>query len=49
VTKPKQPKPVMRVTTTAATCTLFATFAMVCPLCRLTIPAHTTHSCQKAQ
>jgi hypothetical protein len=49
VTKPKQPTPAVRVTTAAATCTMFATFAMVCPLCRLTIPANTTHSGQKAQ
>jgi len=34
------------VTITAGTCTLFATWPMRCPLCKLEIPANTPHHCE---
>ena len=38
-----------RITVASATCEMFATFDLQCPLCGLTIPANTPHKCSKAQ
>lgn len=42
-------KPAVRIATTKATCELFASFDMPCPLCQVVIPANTWHVCQKDQ
>ena len=44
-TKPK-PKPAKTTVSVAvASCTIYATFAMECPLCRVIVPAETEHTC----
>jgi hypothetical protein len=49
--QPTKPKPTTkpRVKVTYANCELFATFAMICPLCRVMIPAGTPHRCRRAE
>ncbi len=39
-------KPIVKATG-SATCELFATYPMTCPLCGITVPANTPHTCRK--
>lgn len=38
-----------RVKVSYAECEMYASFAMVCPLCKLTISANTVHTCKRKQ
>lgn len=45
----RKPKPIHAKVSLVASCEIFSTSPMVCPLCGLRIPAKTPHSCQKVQ
>lgn len=42
-------KPAVRVTVQKASCELFASSSMACPLCQVTISANTYHKCERNQ
>jgi hypothetical protein len=44
----KKAAALVKVKTSAATCSVFCSWqAMVCPLCHVTVPANTRHTCEK--
>lgn len=40
-------KPALKIRTSYASCTIYSSWPMVCPLCHDAIPANTEHTCQR--
>lgn len=44
-TRKKKPALQVKLAVTSASCSIYASFPMVCPMCQIAVPANTKHTC----